>query len=115
MEHTIDITVQIYPLRNSESSVQTVWEGKHNFITIDLTSNRCNGQYRKNILFIFQKILNIRIPLCITNLLYASHRYSSIAFINIKNPQERDKIVKDYFETVKQIKYKTLDDKAEGL
>ena len=38
-----------------------------------------------------------------------------MAFINIKNPQERDKIVKDYIETIKNIKDKTLDDKAEGL
>ena len=38
-----------------------------------------------------------------------------MAFIDIKNPQERDKIVKDYIETIKDIKNKTLDDKAEGL
>ena len=38
-----------------------------------------------------------------------------MAFIDIKNPLERDKIVKEYIETVKQIKDKTLDDKAQGL
>ena len=52
VEHTIEITVQIYPLKSSvlfKEFCQTVWEGKHNFITIDLTSNCCNGQYRKNL------------------------------------------------------------------
>ena len=38
-----------------------------------------------------------------------------MAFIEIKNPQERDKIVSDYIETVKQLKEKSLNDKAEGL
>ena len=38
-----------------------------------------------------------------------------MSFIEIKNPHERDKIVKDYIETVKQLKEKSLNDKAEGM
>ena len=38
-----------------------------------------------------------------------------MTFIDIKNPQERYKIIKAYIETVLQIKDKRLDDKAEGL
>ena len=38
-----------------------------------------------------------------------------MSFIEIKNPHERDKIVNDYIETVKQLKEKSLNDKAEGM
>ena len=38
-----------------------------------------------------------------------------MAFIDIKNPKERDKIVQDYIETVRDVKQKSEDDKAKGL
>ncbi len=38
-----------------------------------------------------------------------------MAFIDIKEPKERDRIVKDYIQTVQRIKERTLDEKAEGM
>ena len=43
-DHCTDI-----PFQEFKEFCQSVWEGKHNFITIDLTSNRFNGKYRKNL------------------------------------------------------------------
>ena len=111
---SIEITVHIYPLRNSKSSVKQ-YGTENNFITIDFTSNRCNGKYRKNLdTFYLPKDFKDQD----WSLYYQSiphRRHSSMTFIDIKNPQERYKIIKAYIETVLQIKYKRLDDKAEGL
>ena len=38
-----------------------------------------------------------------------------MAFIEIENPKERDKIVQDYIQTVNRIKERTEDEKAEGM
>ena len=38
-----------------------------------------------------------------------------MAFINIKNPKERDRIVQDYIQIVNRIKERTEDEKAEGM
>ncbi len=38
-----------------------------------------------------------------------------MAFIDIKNPKERDKIVQDYIQTINRVREKTEDEKAEGM
>ena len=40
---------QIYPLDEFKRiSVRMSWESKHNFVTIDLSSEKCMGKYRMN-------------------------------------------------------------------
>ena len=43
-DHCTDI-----PFEEFKEFCQTVWSEKHNFIAIDLTSNRYNGKYRKKL------------------------------------------------------------------
>ena len=38
-----------------------------------------------------------------------------MAFIDIKNPRERDRIVQDYIQTVQRVKERTEDEKAQGM
>ena len=42
------ITVQIYLLMRLRSFCKSCWHHKHNFVTIDLSSERCRGKYRMN-------------------------------------------------------------------
>ena len=53
-DHCTDV-----PFDEFKEFCKKVWDTKHNFVTIDLTSNRLNGKYRKNLdTFYLPKDLN---------------------------------------------------------
>ena len=98
-----------------------VWKtppGHHNFVTIDLTSGKLDGQYRKNLDCFYLSSIDIeRITSIVSSTIGVCrvNNASIMFFLNIKDPQMRDAIVIDYLATVKRFQQKNLNEKAEDL
>ena len=90
-DHCSDISIEEF-----KEFCRKVWSsGKHNFVTIDSTSRKETGKYRKNLDCFYNPTI--------------------MDFIDIKDPNKRDEIVADYLATIKKIQQRNEDEKASSL
>ena len=78
-----------------------VWSTAHNFVVIDLTSEKWNGKYRKNLDTFYFPATN--------------EEAVKMSFLYINNPRKRNEIVADFLAGSEQAKFSKLSAGGDGI